>query len=370
MFNGSDEVINGDESMPYPETFIDPYGRTKSQAEKLVLEANGNQGLLTCALRPNGIWGPSKACMTIIKVITNVEPYGGLYFTPGTLAEGRKKLSDWTNVENLSNAHVLAAERLIEGSPVCGEAFNITDGVAINNIEFTAPIIRAMGYVYNPVLVIPAAFMLQLGWYLESGSKLLRRCIGNRAPPPMLTYLETLKTSVTHYFSIEKAKRLLNYEPYPYEELVDKTASFFAKEMPRAPPVPPVPFYQSFLIIVGMVLVLLLGLLNVNTFEGKPWEIVRILFDWIPGTKDLSLAEFQARVIRQCIMAPMLLIHGVDAIIALAISSDRNGRTLPWFIRTLLFGFFQLRLMPNLSGKIAAFIVVFSITCFLVPPLI
>lgn len=38
VYNGSDQV-NGDESLPYPAVFRDPYCESKAQAEQLVLEA-------------------------------------------------------------------------------------------------------------------------------------------------------------------------------------------------------------------------------------------------------------------------------------------------------------------------------------------
>lgn len=36
------DVKMGDESLPYPESFLDSYSATKAEAEKLVIEANGS----------------------------------------------------------------------------------------------------------------------------------------------------------------------------------------------------------------------------------------------------------------------------------------------------------------------------------------
>jgi nucleoside-diphosphate-sugar epimerase len=49
-------VIHADESRPYPARVFGVYSRTKAEAEKLVLEANG-PGFVTVAVRPPGIWG-------------------------------------------------------------------------------------------------------------------------------------------------------------------------------------------------------------------------------------------------------------------------------------------------------------------------
>lgn len=55
-FNGED-VIDADERRPPPLPPMDVYNETKTKAEELVLKANGQNGLLTVALRPAGIFG-------------------------------------------------------------------------------------------------------------------------------------------------------------------------------------------------------------------------------------------------------------------------------------------------------------------------
>lgn len=56
IINGCD--INGaDETYPIPKKGYQAYHHTKAIAERLVLEANGKKGLLTCALRPSGVFG-------------------------------------------------------------------------------------------------------------------------------------------------------------------------------------------------------------------------------------------------------------------------------------------------------------------------
>ncbi len=57
MYNGEEDLIDVDERLEVPSKALDAYNLTKAQAEKLVLEANGKDGLLTCALRPAGIFG-------------------------------------------------------------------------------------------------------------------------------------------------------------------------------------------------------------------------------------------------------------------------------------------------------------------------
>ncbi|KAI6146868.1 hypothetical protein BKA82DRAFT_30585 [Pisolithus tinctorius] len=57
-FGGTD-IVNVDERVPYLEKPFDVYNDSKAQGEKIVLEANGKDGLWTVALRPAGMFGPT-----------------------------------------------------------------------------------------------------------------------------------------------------------------------------------------------------------------------------------------------------------------------------------------------------------------------
>lgn len=56
VYNGQD-LYNVDETLEYCQVHMDAYNETKATAEKLILAGNG-EGLLTCAIRPSGIFGP------------------------------------------------------------------------------------------------------------------------------------------------------------------------------------------------------------------------------------------------------------------------------------------------------------------------
>ncbi|KAF9527541.1 C-3 sterol dehydrogenase [Crepidotus variabilis] len=110
IFNGED-IINADERQPFPEVPMDAYNETKSQAETLVLEANGKGGLLTVALRPAGIFGPldRQAISSFAKVFLD----GKTHFQIGD----NTNLFDWTYVGNVAHAHLLAADKLETPAP-------------------------------------------------------------------------------------------------------------------------------------------------------------------------------------------------------------------------------------------------------------
>ncbi|KAH9821653.1 3-beta hydroxysteroid dehydrogenase/isomerase family-domain-containing protein [Melampsora americana] len=125
VYNGED-LINVDERLPIPETALDHYNITKvgieihilnhivgsAKAEAIVLKANDNDKLLTCALRPAGIFGPGdrQAIPGIIQVLKN----GQHRIQIGS----NDNLFDWTYVDNVVHAHLLAATKLGESVPL------------------------------------------------------------------------------------------------------------------------------------------------------------------------------------------------------------------------------------------------------------
>ena len=99
-----------------------PYPRTKAEAERLVLAANGPD-LATVALRPHLIWGPGDNHL-IPRILARGGPAGF------AASAGPIKLIDSIYIDNAADAHLLAADRLAPGSsdrrqgvfPVAGRA--------------------------------------------------------------------------------------------------------------------------------------------------------------------------------------------------------------------------------------------------------
>ncbi|XP_065826747.1 short-chain dehydrogenase/reductase family 42E member 1-like [Oscarella lobularis] len=204
-------IINGNESLPYvPDSkHVDHYSRTKCIAEKLVLKANGTTGrrfvLHTCALRPAGIYGEGER-RHLPRVVRNLER--GLFaFTHGS----DDSLVEFVHVDNLAQAHVLAAKALDENpSTVGGQPYFISDGCPVNNFEFFRPLIEGLGFKY-PTIKLPLHLVYFFAFLTEMVHAVLSRCGYNFQP--LLTRAEVYKTGVTHYFSIDKAKRELGYKP-------------------------------------------------------------------------------------------------------------------------------------------------------------
>lgn len=106
VYNGTQNIVDVDERMSIPTEPLDAYNETKAEAEKLVLEANGKDGLLTCALRPAGIFGEGDRQLLV--GLKQVMENGQTKYQIGD----NENLFDWTYVGNVAHAHLLAADKL------------------------------------------------------------------------------------------------------------------------------------------------------------------------------------------------------------------------------------------------------------------
>ncbi|XP_064129807.1 short-chain dehydrogenase/reductase family 42E member 1 isoform X1 [Loxodonta africana] len=220
---GGQAIRNGDESLPYLPLHLHPdhYSRTKSIAEKKVLEANGtalegsDDVLRTCALRSAGIYGPGEQ-RHLPRIVSYIERglFKFVYGDPGSLVE-------FVHVDNLVQAHILASEALKadRGHIASGQPYFISDGRPVNNFEFFRPLVEGLGYTL-PSIRLPLTLIYGLAFLTEMVHFILGRLYNFQ---PFLTRAEVYKTGVTHYFSLEKAKRELGYEAQPFglQEVVE-----------------------------------------------------------------------------------------------------------------------------------------------------
>ncbi|WFD37807.1 3beta-hydroxysteroid-4alpha-carboxylate 3-dehydrogenas(decarboxylating) [Malassezia japonica] len=111
VFTGRD-LNYVDERLQYPLVPMDAYNDTKARAEQAVLAANDPEGLQTVALRPAGIFGPGDR--QALPGFFNVVESGRTKFQIGK----NQNLFDWTYVENVAHAHLLASDCLgVRGGP-------------------------------------------------------------------------------------------------------------------------------------------------------------------------------------------------------------------------------------------------------------
>jgi 3beta-hydroxy-delta5-steroid dehydrogenase/steroid delta-isomerase len=195
-----DEHAGVTEEAPYSAA-SDLYSTTKVASEQLVLAANGVRGLLTSAIRPGGIYGPGER-NTLIGPLIKALKQGA----PLVLFGDTSTRMDYTYIDNLVDAQVRAAERLVEGSPVCGQAYFVTDGDPINTGAFSQTLVGDMELdarsVRIPGLVARA---------LATAGERLFQVFGKPKPPVSIAEVQLCVRD--SYFSIDKARRDLAYRP-------------------------------------------------------------------------------------------------------------------------------------------------------------
>jgi 3beta-hydroxy-delta5-steroid dehydrogenase/steroid delta-isomerase len=195
-----DEHCGVGESTPYS-TASDLYSTTKVAAERLVLEASRDSGLLTCAIRPGGIYGPGERNTFLGPLMKSLKQGAPLM----SFGKASTRM-DYTYIDNLVDAQIRAAERLVDGSPVCGQAYFVTDGDPINTGTFSQTLVDDMKLDARSVRVpAPVAFALA-----TAGERVFQ-IFGKPKPP--VSIVEVRLCVRDSYFSIDKAKRDLDYQP-------------------------------------------------------------------------------------------------------------------------------------------------------------
>ena len=136
---GGQNIAGGDETLPYTNRFNDLYTETKVVAERFVLSQNGIGDMLTCAIRPSGIWG--RGDQTMFRKLFESVIAGHV-----KVLIGRKSARlDNSYVHNLIHGFILAAQHLVPGGTAPGQAYFINDAEPINMFEFARPVIEACG---------------------------------------------------------------------------------------------------------------------------------------------------------------------------------------------------------------------------------
>jgi 3beta-hydroxy-Delta5-steroid dehydrogenase / steroid Delta-isomerase len=201
---GGQNIAGGDETLPYTDRFNDLYTETKVVAERFVLSQNafpnGGDGMLTCAIRPSGIWG--RGDRTMFRKLFESVIAGHV-----KVLIGRKSARlDNSYVHNLIHGFILAAEHLVPGGTAAGQAYFINDGEPINMFEFARPVMEACGENWPRIRVNgPMVHAAMTGWQ--------RMHFRFGIPAPLLEPLAVERLYLDNYFSIDKARRDLGYEP-------------------------------------------------------------------------------------------------------------------------------------------------------------
>ncbi|KAL4193693.1 hypothetical protein AMTRI_Chr06g178000 [Amborella trichopoda] len=205
VFDGVHSIDNGDEFLQFPNKYEDPRNDLIGQAELMVLFANGNGDLLTCALRPSNLFGPQDAPLVPYFVKAAKDGWFKAIF-----GDGRNKW-DFTYVENLAHAHICAEQALQSlKDPVSGGVFFITNLEPMVIWDFVSSVLEAMRYE-SPSFHIPVArFMV----FIEAMERVYKNLCSYINLPPL-----PLSTSSLHLFTCTKtfncsiAQKHIGYAP-------------------------------------------------------------------------------------------------------------------------------------------------------------
>lgn len=201
-----------DESFPMAETIF-PYCETKKIAEQWLFDFAKTVDMEITAIRPGNVFGP-KDHTFIEKYLDALEKGKAAYVDRG------KRWTCPAYIENLVDGIMKAC---FEPS-ANGQAFFITDGLEINWKTFTEKFADQLG-VKRPSLSVPYRLGYGLAFLMEILYKLFRI-----SSPPLLTRYRISNGGRDYHFSIDKAKRLLKYEPkVKFDEAVKRTVDWYQK---------------------------------------------------------------------------------------------------------------------------------------------
>ncbi|MCX7047842.1 MAG: NAD-dependent epimerase/dehydratase family protein [Candidatus Sumerlaeota bacterium] len=202
----SGDLINADESLSYPARFNCLYPETKAAAERMILAANGSQGMMTVSLRPHLIWGP-RDTQLIPRILERAR--AGRLIRVGA----GKNLVDIVYVENAADAHLLALDRLmgggkgLDGSPVAGQAFFISQGEPVNLWNWINDLLERL-----ELPKVHRAIPYRAAWLLGAAIELFYSAF-RIYREPLMTRFVAHQLGASHYFNISRARHALGYAP-------------------------------------------------------------------------------------------------------------------------------------------------------------
>jgi nucleoside-diphosphate-sugar epimerase len=208
--HGFPNARNMDERQPTPPTGF-AYCDTKRAAEEWLFAFGRGERMEVTAVRPGNVFGERDH--------TFIEKY------LDALLEGKLAVIDggthWTCPVYIDNL-VDGIERAAVEPGAAGEAFLITDGLDIDWRTFTGAFSSALAAA--PVRrSVPYAVAYGAAWAMEA----CYRAVGSRKPP-LLTRYRIMNGGRDYHFSIEKARRLLGFEPaVSFAEAVRRTTGWY-----------------------------------------------------------------------------------------------------------------------------------------------
>jgi nucleoside-diphosphate-sugar epimerase len=181
------------EESPVASVFASAYARTKYEAERLVLAADGG-GMRTVALRPRAIVGPHDS--VLLPRLLRIARRGAL-----PLPRGGAALIEISDVRDVARAFIAAAR----SEKACGHAINISGGQPRPVREIALAACGALG-VPCRIRSVPVGLLMVAAGLLEALGRIV-----DREPPVTRYSAMTLAWSQT--FDLSGAADLLHWRP-------------------------------------------------------------------------------------------------------------------------------------------------------------
>ena len=203
VVSGLTDLDGVDESVGYPERYGSHYGRTKAEAERLVLSFVSEE-LKVVALRPPLIWGPRDT--SLLPRIVERGRSGALRHI-----KGPPKRQDITYIDDAVQAHLLAGDLLLAGGEgarrINGRPYFLSSGEPVDVWEFLNRSLEAAGF--PPIRkTVSLRTALVVGWVFEK-----IHAVSRAEGDPRLSRWMVRQLTTSRWFDITAARRDLGYEP-------------------------------------------------------------------------------------------------------------------------------------------------------------
>lgn len=198
---GKDSLKGVDETTPYPKKYLTHYAETKAQAERLVLEANGQSELVTTALRPHLIYGEDDPNL-LPRLALAAKKHRLKMIGLGT------NLVDVIYVDNAADSHIKAYEVLCHGSRNEGKAYFIAQERAVNCWEFINQLLEMAG-APKVKRSIPMSLAYAIGAIIEILFTVFKI---KKIEPPMTRFI-ALQLGTSHFFNLSNARNDFGHNP-------------------------------------------------------------------------------------------------------------------------------------------------------------
>ena len=187
-------IIHADETLPLQFPSWAPCSSSKARSEKLVLEANGKNGVLTSVIRPPLIWGSGMPMLEEMKKTVAA----GQFRWPG---DGSQPMST-CHVDNVCHAAILSAK-----SDKGGLAYFVSDGEDRTLRQVVGELL-ATQKIPAPKGTVP----FSVAWFMARLIETVWRLFSLKGEPPLSRQMLRM-IGMPFTLDIGRAQRELGYQP-------------------------------------------------------------------------------------------------------------------------------------------------------------